>query len=840
MHTSLWVPDLALRANPGMGELPMARKSTKGDSVGDLTESGRKRDFKKTTEPAGGQIKDAGGMFVVQKHAATRLHYDFRLEHDGVLMSWAVPQGPSLDPSVKRLAMRTENHPIEYGSFEGVIPKGEYGAGAVIIWDTGKMKWLVDPDQGMAKGELKFVLAGERLQGEFHLVKIKPREGERGNPWLLFKSKDVFAGKEDAVARSVTSVVSGRTIEDVRSGGARVWSKGGERSPKGAKPPRWEFVEPALATRVEKPPAGDNWIHEIKYDGYRIQAAVSGDSVRLYTRTGLDWTGKFQAIADALAALDLKDVLIDGEAAVAHANGRTDFSSLQRSLENGVAKGVSYFAFDLLAEGAKDLRKLPLTERKERLEKLLAEAKAPIRLSPYFEGGGPDVLEAFREKGLEGVVSKKMDSSYRSGRTNSWLKVKCVNEQEFVIIGYQPSARGRAFASLMLADHVDGKLIYRGNVGTGFTDKTLATISEKLAKLARAKPALTVPREAARGAKWVEPELVAQVKFAEFTADGAVRHGVFLGLRGDKKAEEVTAETAAPAMRVRVRLTHPDRVLFPDAGVTKAELAVYLDAAAERMGPHLFGRPVSLVRAPDGVGKQTFFQKHAMAGAPKEIKTTPVTESDGKKVEYLTLPNEVALVSCAQISALEFHLWGSRNKDLEHPDRMVFDLDPDESLDFQVVKRAAFDIKALLDSADLPSFAMLTGGKGIHIVLNLKPRLGWEETKGFAGELAEMIAGLDPKRFVATMTKKLRTGRIFIDYFRNHRGSTAIAPYSPRARGTAPIAVPVSWSELKTIPSASAFKLKDMAARLAEPDPWADYAKSAVTITRAARTKLGL
>ncbi len=819
----------------------MARKSTKsGDSVGGLAEYNRKRDFKKTSEPAGGDIKDAGGMFVVQKHAATRLHYDFRLEHGGVLMSWAVPQGPSLDPSVKRLAVRTENHPIEYGSFEGVIPKGEYGAGAVIIWDTGKVKWLLDPGVGMAKGELKFVLAGERLKGEFHMVKIKPREGERGNPWLLFKSKDAFAGKEDPVARSITSVVSGRTIEDVRSKGARVWSKGGEKAPKGAKPPKWAFVEPALATRVEKPPAGDAWIHEIKYDGYRIQAAVSGDSVRLFTRTGLDWTGKFQSIADALAALNLKDVLIDGEAAVAHANGRTDFSSLQKSLENGVAKGVSYFAFDLLAEGAKDLRKLPLSERKERLDKLLAKAKAPIRLSPYFEGGGPDVLEAFREKGLEGVVSKKADSTYRSGRTNSWLKVKCVNEQEFVIVGYQPSARGRAFASLMLADKVDGKLAYRGNVGTGFTDRTLASISDKLSKLTRAKPVLTVPREAARGAKWVEPELVAQVKFAEFTSDGAVRHGVFLGLRGDKNPDEVTAETAAPAMRVRVRLTHPDRVLFPDAGVTKAELAAYLDAAAERMGPHVFGRPVSLVRAPDGVGKQTFFQKHAMAGAPKEIKTTPVTESDGKKEDYLTLPDSVALVSCAQISALEFHLWGSRNKDLEHPDRMVFDLDPDESLDFQVVKRAAFDIKALLDNADLPSFAMLTGGKGIHIVLNLKPKHEWEDVKGFSGELADTIAGLDPKRFVATMTKKLRTGRIFIDYFRNHRGSTAIAPYSPRARGTAPIAVPVSWSELKTIPAAAAFKLKDMTARLAEPDPWADYAKSAVAITKAVRSKLGL
>jgi bifunctional non-homologous end joining protein LigD len=816
------------------------KDASRGDKVGDLADYNRKRDFKKTSEPAGGTLKDAGGMFVVQKHAATRLHYDFRLEHGGVLMSWAVPQGPSLDPSVKRLAVRTENHPIEYGSFEGVIPKGEYGAGSVIIWDTGKVKWLMDPDVGMAKGELKFVLAGERLKGEFHMVKIKPREGERSNPWLLFKSKDAFAGKEDPVARSVTSIVSGRTIEDVRSGGARVWSKGGERAPKAAKPPRWAFVEPALATRVDEAPPGDNWIHEIKYDGYRIQAAVSGDSVKLFTRTGLDWTGKFQPIADALAALNLKDVLLDGEAAVAQANGKTDFSALQKSLENGVAKGVSYFVFDLLAMGTKDLRKTQLRERKEKLDELLSKAKAPIRVSPYFEGGGPQVLEAFQEKGLEGVVSKKARSTYQSGRTNAWLKVKLVNEQEFVIIGYQPSARGRQFASLMLADKVDGKLMYRGNVGTGFNDKTLVSIYEKLSKIERAKPALTVPREAAKGAKWVDPKLVAQVKFAEFTSEGAVRHGVFLGLRGDKPAKDVTSEQAAPAMKTRVRLTHPDKVLFPESGVTKAELAAYLDMAADRMGPHIFGRPVSLVRAPDGVGKQTFFQKHAMKGMPDDIKLIPITESDGNPEGYLTLPNATAIVSAAQISALEFHLWGSRNDDLEHPDRMVFDLDPDEELDFEVVKRAAFDIKALLESADLPSFAMITGGKGIHIVLNLKRKHTFDEIKAFSGAVAEQIEALDPKRFVANMSKAKRKGRIFVDYLRNGRGATAIAPYSPRARGTAPIAVPVTWTELRTIPSASVFKIKDMSARFAEPDPWADYTKNAVQITKAVRGKLGL
>jgi bifunctional non-homologous end joining protein LigD len=809
------------------------------DRRGGLAEYNRKRDFAKTTEPAGGALKNAGGMFVVQKHAATRLHYDFRLEHEGVLLSWAVPQGPSLDPSIKRLAVRTENHPLEYGSFEGNIPKGEYGAGAVIIWDTGKVKWLKPPETTLPAGKLEFILDGGRLKGEFHMVRMKPREGERSENWLLMKSRDAYASDEDILARGLTSVTTGRTIDDIRDKGGRIWSKGGEKTGATPKPPIWAFVAPALCTPVDVPPDGEQWLHEIKYDGYRIQASVSGGGVRLYTRTGLDWTSRFPRIAEALAQLKLKDVLIDGEAAVADAGGRTDFSSLQRALDGGGAKMVSYFAFDLLAEGKNELRKLPLIERKAKLAKLLKGAKAPIRLSPYIEGDGPHVFQVFREKQLEGVVSKRADSAYRSGRTNVWLKAKCVNEREFVIVGYQPSEK-RAFSSLLLADHEGGKLVYRGNVGTGFDDKTLASLHQQLSNLARAKPALSVPREAARGAKWVAPELVVQVRYAELTADGAIRHGVFLGLRGDKPAEEVRIENEMPARKSKVRLTHPERVLFPDAGVTKAEYAAYLEAAAARMGPHLFGRPVSLVRAPDGAGEQTFFQKHAMAGAPKELKTTPVIESDGSTENYLTVPDLDALTACAQMSGLELHIWGARNDDLEKPDRMVFDLDPDEGLDFEHVKRAAFDIKALLDSAGLPSFALLTGGKGIHIVLHLKRRHSWDEAKGFAGALAQQIENLDPKRFVATMSKAKRKGRIFIDYFRNGRGATAIAPYSARARGTAPIAAPVSWGELRTIPSAAAFKLRDMPARLAQPDPWAEYDKSAVALTKAVRAKLGI
>jgi bifunctional non-homologous end joining protein LigD len=615
-----------------------------------------------------------------------------------------------------------------------------------------------------------------------------------------------------------------------------------------ARAPRWGFVAPALATRVSAPPTGSGWLHEIKYDGYRLQGAVSDSAVRLYTRSGLDWTAKFPTIARALSSLHLDDVLIDGEVAVARDDGRTDFAGLQRSLEGGKAAGVTYFVFDLLAAGDDDLRRVALTDRKARLDEVLARSAGPIARSPCFEGNGANVLEAFGKQGLEGLISKKLDAPYTSGRTDTWRKVKLVNEQEFIIVGSLPSSRGRPFASLMLADDVKGALTYRGNVGTGFNAATLASLEKQLAARERGTPPLAVPREAARGARWVEPTLVAQVKFTEFTRDGAVRHGVFLGLRQDKRANDVEAEMvwtrkdrAATATRnPRVHLTHPERVLFPEAALTKRDVALYYEAVAERMGAHVFGRPVSLVRAPDGVEAQTFFQRHAIEGAPAEIETVPITESDGDVARYLTLPDADALVACVQMSTVEIHLWGSRTDRLERPDRLVLDLDPDEALDFGQVKRAAFDIKALLESADLPSHAMLSGGKGIHIVLNLKRRHEWDEVKDVSAALAGLIADLDPQRFVATMSKAKRKGRIFIDYLRNQRGATAIAPYSTRARSTATIATPVSWRELASIQSSGAFTLKDMARRLSEPDPWSDYDAHAVSLTKGVRAKLGL
>ncbi|MCC6927605.1 MAG: DNA ligase D [Gemmatimonadaceae bacterium] len=600
-------------------------------------------------------------------------------------------------------------------------------------------------------------------------------------------------------------------------------------------------MPPALATRVERPPAGDDWYHEIKYDGYRLQASVSGEAVRLYTRAGLDWTHTFPGIARSLAALDLADVLLDGEVAVATPDGRTDFSALQQSLKAG-ANDVSYFIFDLLALGNDDLRAKPLAERRGALEAVLAHGAAPLHISPVFAGEGATVLAAFAERGLEGVVSKQRDAPYLSGRTASWQKAKLVNVQEFVIVGWLPSERHRPFASLLLADRVDGRLTYRGNVGSGFDEPTLVSLQRRLSALARATPPLDVPRDVARRARWVSPTLVAQVRFTEFTRDGFARHGVFLGLREDKPAREVRSEvpTKGSTNRSAVRLTHPERVLFPVAGITKGELAEYFARVAGRMGPHAFRRAVSIVRAPDGVGKVTFFQRHPTEGIPSEIAVVPVTARNGSTEDYLALPNARALEACAQLSVVELHLSGARIDAPERPDRLVFDLDPDEGLPFAHVRRAALDIKSLLDSANLPSFAMLTGGKGIHVVLNLRRRHGWDELKDFATAFATQVAALDPKRFVANLSKARREGRIFVDYLRNQRGATAIAPYSPRAQPEAPVATPVAWDELETLDTARAFTMRDLDERLRQDDPWAEFARRAVTLTAAVRSKLGL
>ena len=801
-----------------------------------------KRDFAKTAEPPGkvGRGKPKALRFVVQKHAATRLHWDFRLELDGVLLSWAVTRGPSTDTSVRRLAVRTEDHPLDYGSFEGTIPKGEYGGGTVMLWDRGTWEPVdVDPRDGVRDGKFHFILHGERMKGEWVLIRLKPDEGVRKSRenWLLFKIKDEHAGGDDLVATHVTSVASGRGMDDIAAGGD-VWAntrKPGEpieasshgdvavataakprRSGKsqGAPPP---FREPQFATLVDTPPTGNDWVHETKYDGYRTLLAVGGGKCIAYTRTGLDWTAKFGTVAAVAAALPCETALIDAEICAIDGHGRPSFGQLQAALKDGGP--LVGFAFDLLMLDREDLTKQPLTERKAALATLLKDSPAPLVYAEHVRGGGERMFGALCEAGYEGVVSKKADAPYRPGRTKSWLKSKCTKRQEFVIGGWSTSDKGRGFASLLLGVRDKDGLKYAGRVGTGFDDRTLAALTERLAALAADKPPFAgkLSAEARRRAHWVRPDLVAEVAFAEFTPDGNVRHASFIGLREDKPAIDVVLEQPQPrSSRAKprdvpqprrsldfarderdlgkgkagdaalaalgIKISSPDREVFPELGLTKQALAEYYALLAGPMLATLARRPVSLVRCPQGRGKACFFQKHDSGMFPASVRHVPITESDGKVEEYLYVEDAAGIVACVQMGTIEFHGWGSRIDDLERADRLVFDLDPDEGLDFAAVKKAALLVRDRLKAAGLASAPMITGGKGVHVVAPLVPEAEWPAVKAWARAFAEAMEVEFPADFTANMSKVKRKGRIFVDYLRNQRGATAVMPWSVRAR----------------------------------------------------------
>ncbi|HWJ70467.1 MAG TPA: DNA ligase D [Sphingobium sp.] len=821
-----------------------------------------KRDFAKTPEPAGARAESPGGnLFIVQKHDATRLHWDFRLEVDGVLKSWAVTKEPSLDPDDKRLAVRTEDHPLSYARFEGTIPKGEYGGGTVMLWDQGSWEPVAGKSaKDIEDGHLHFRLDGERMKGEWLLVRMHPRPGEKHENWLLRKIADAQAGTGDGlVARGLTSVLTGRTMAQIAAdkGGAQslqgkkgkafdaamtaasqhnaragdgapdrgvqeaVRRKGAPEArprsrPRTGRLPGFEPVQ--LATLVDAVPPGDGWMHEIKYDGYRVLAAVKGADVRIFTRSGLDWTERFAPIAAALAALDLPPALIDGEVVALDAQGNPDFSALQAALKDGGAARLICFAFDLLSLAGEDLKPLPNSARKTRLTALLAEASGPIHVADHITGAGEALLAAMCGAGQEGIIAKRADAPYRAGRTRNWVKIKCTLRQEFVIVGWTTSsARGRPFGSLLLGQREHGQLAYKGKVGTGFDVATMDDLAATLAPLARSSPPVEVPRAQARGAHWVEPALVAEVAFAEMTADGRVRHGSFIGLREDKEASDVTPEQSEPAPRGKsaVEITSADRVIFPETGGTKGDLAAYYEAIAPLMLPFAADRPVSLVRCPQGDLAKCFFQKHDSGSFGPQVHHVPIVEKDGEAEDYLFVTDADGLLACVQMGTIEFHGWGARTDDVEQPDRMIFDLDPDEGLDFDVVKRAARHINRQLGDLGLVSFAMLSGGKGLHVVVPLTPGHGWEAHKDFSKRFAEALSLAEPDRFVATMSKARRKGRIFIDWLRNQRGSTAVLPYSARARAGAPVAVPIGWDELDDIATAQCYHITD-AARLIE------------------------
>ncbi|HLV83515.1 MAG TPA: DNA ligase D [Devosia sp.] len=847
-----------------------------------------KRDFTKTQEPSGEDAAQAGGnSFVVQKHDATRLHFDFRIELDGVLKSWAVTKGPSDNPADKRLAVRVEDHPIDYGSFEGTIPKDEYGGGTVMLWDQGTWEPIGDPHQGLASGDLKMRLHGKRLRGEWVLVHMKGRDTKRKTGpdrenWLLIKHRDRYAKDEETlVPRFTTSVSTGRDMAGIAKGlkpkkqtrtkPDAVWHSDPDKAVDNPVPAKTSGVLPAfrplqLATLVSEVPEDRGWVFEMKYDGYRCQAAIAGDQVRLYTRTGKEWTEQFAAIVPPLTRITKGSALIDGELCAFDDKGRADFSTLKDHLSNGGP--LSFFAFDLLEQDGEDLTGLKLTERKDRLETLLGkiDSSSLVQFSAHVTGNGQKVFDAICREGHEGIIAKQADAPYRGERNRSWLKIKCTRRQEFVIAGWSPSTKKRSFASLLLGTWEDGKLIYRGRVGTGFTVDRADALQARLdARARKTSPFVDVPKTIARTARWVTPELVAEIGYAEFTPDGILRHPSFLGLREDKPAADVALEQPvvedvdaqsksksksevglltdeagmAAAEAAGIKLTSPDRVIYPGQGVTKADLVAYYAAVADRMLPYAANRPLSLLRCPQGRAKYCFFQKHDTGGFPDAMKSLLVTEKDGGEEDYFYIDNLAGLIAGTQMNVLEWHLWGARTKDIEKPERIIFDIDPDEGLGFAEVRAAASDIRDVLDALGLKSYPLVSGGKGVHVIAPLTPRVEWPTVKAFCKNLAQRMADDQPDRYVATMSKAKRKGKLFIDYLRNERGSTAIAPWSSRSREGAPAAVPVSWEELKTVKAANQFSLAMAAERAKAPDPWADYFELDQSITKAMLKAIG-
>jgi len=883
----------------------------------------KKRDFKRTPEPRGARARRrvSGLQFVIQKHAATHLHYDFRLELDGVLLSWAVPKGPSLDPKQRRLAVHVEDHPLDYAGFEGTIPKGEYGGGSVLLWDRGEWIPRKDPREGLRKGHLVFDLEGEKLRGGWALLRMGGSKEPEGKNWLLVKEKDDEARSgrgAEITERAPESVSSGLRIEDIGSKPGSVWhsNRASERKParrgsSAARPlldasglpgarratlPR--RIAPQLATLVARIPEGDAWLHEIKYDGFRTLCEIARGKVRLLTRNGLDWTDRFGSVAAAAASLPVTGAILDGEIAVLRADGTTSFQDLQNVLRRG-DEGLVYFVFDLLFVDGLDLRGVPIEQRKEALRTLLRSSsgsRSTIRYSDHLAGQGSGFFREACERGLEGVVSKRADGRYVSGRTGEWVKTKCSARQEFVIGGFtDPKGARSGLGSLLLGANENGQgLRYCGRVGTGFTQDLLRTLRRRLGSMETSAAPFTNPPRL-KAAHWVKPKLVAEVSFSSWTDDGMLRHPSFEGIREDKPANEVVIEkprvtkppsgagkrTAPKKPRRRgprvppkpprrpppvreperktpvreppaedpprapireppeegkerraraVTLTHPEKVLYPERGITKLDLVRYFTNVSKLMLPHLAERPLMLRRCPNGQGRECFFQKHPGVNTPPGLHPVRVHEAKGLST-YWTVDDGNGLVALVQMGVLEIHVWSSRADREEEPDRIVFDLDPDPSIDWTETAGVARRVREVLQEYDLDSYVKTTGGKGLHVLAPIRRGPGWDEVKAFAGAIASRLVRERPDLLTTHLAKAKRGRRIFVDVLRNVRGATWVAPYSPRARSSAPVSAPLRWSELPRL-TPDELTVETMPARIRRiSDPWAGLIAARQTLT---------
>ena len=829
---------------------------------GSLNTYWKKRNFGITAEPKG-EVVSAGKRlsFVIQKHAATRLHYDFRLELEGTLVSWAVPKGPSLDPSVRRMAVHVEDHPLSYASFEGTIPKGQYGAGTVIVWDRGVWVPVGDPVAGYRAGKLKFDLHGEKLHGRWNLVRIKSRAEERQEPWLLIKEDDEEARpatEYDIVEALPDSVLGKSKTKATAKEKAKPKAKAKLKSPKKARTSLPLFFTPQLATLVDEPPKGEGWIYEVKFDGYRIVARIDGDDVKLFTRNGNDWTARLRPLAEALRGVGVGSAWLDGEIVVMDDKGIPSFQLLQRAFDNANTKNIVYFAFDLPHHEGEDLTRLPLIERRERLKSLLAGSESSqVRYSDHFEGPVEPLLDAACQQGLEGLIGKRANAPYTSTRSTAWVKIKCSKRQEFVIVGHtDPKGSRTGFGSLLLAIHDEGgALKYAGSVGTGFDEALLRSIKAKLDALATDKAPIPVPK----GVKghWVRPKLVAEVAFTEWTGDGKIRHPVFHGLRADKAPETITREKAvhtppakAPskakpksgAKASGIKVSHGERVVDPSTGLTKLDLVTYYQRIAKHMLPHLIGRPSTLVRAPAGIEGQRFFQKHAdtmQIPGVREFAQALWPEHDA----MIEIATPEALLGAAQMNVVEFHTSNVTidRKDAHHgadkPDRIIFDLDPGEGITWAQLLEATALTKQMLDMLELESFLKTSGGKGLHVVVPIKPDWDWDRAKDFSQDLVVHMARTLPQLFVAKSGGRNRVGRIFIDYLRNSFQASTIAAFSARARPGLGVSVPLAWNELEGLKAANQWTIVTVHERLEKlkRDPWKEYGKVRQSLVKAAK-----